>query len=158
MLIQNQIHVLVLRGFQSVNPIEIVQKLQETYILWYTLLSCTVRIFLRKKYVMLTIKPWHGHHLHENGEHDGSSGGEGVQYLKHVHPSLHTEITCNWSIIHTSPLHILWNKKVYATGTYYWTWCWLNEYMISDGFWFDVNIFMYTCRLNLLQCFLRQTC
>lgn len=157
MLIQNQI--LVFRGFESVNMIETLKWLQKcTYHDTHYFRACTVRIFFKILYVLLTIKPRHGHDLHENGEHDGSSGGEGVQYLKHVHPSLHTEITCNWSIIHTSPLHILWNKKVYATGTYYWTWCWQNEYMISDGFWFDFNIFMYTCRLKLLQCFLRQTC
>lgn len=66
--------------------------------------------FRQKLYVLLTIKPWDGHDLHENGEHDGSSGGECIQYLKHVHPSLHTEITTyQLSILHPC-------TSVYATG------------------------------------------
>lgn len=92
MLIQNQI--LVLRGFESVNMIETLKWLQKCrYHDTRYCRACTVRIFFKILYVLLTIKPRHGHDLHENGEHDGSSGGEGVQYLKHVHPSLHRDIT-----------------------------------------------------------------
>lgn len=92
MLIQNQI--LVLRGFESVNMIETLKWQQKcTYHDTHYCRACTVRIFFKILYVLLTIKPRHGHDLHENGEHDGSSGGEGVQYLKHVHPSLHRDIT-----------------------------------------------------------------
>lgn len=107
--------------------------------------------FRQKLYVLLTIKPWDGHDLHENGEHDGSSGGECIQYLKHVHPSLHTEITTyQLSILHPCTSYEI--KQYTQQEIYNWTCCWQNEYKItmSEG---HLNLTLIIIhRLKFLTC------